>query len=188
MNKTQYDTACFLEKAGQTYNVVPTEIPAAARELHSRLILEEALETIAAMGVEVATMEGLAVDMDSITFQAGDYQDLVEIADGLADLQYVTNGAATAFGIDLQKVHNEVQRSNMSKFIDGHRADNGKWIKGPSYSPADVKTVLEDQPPLTFVSVNKALHEAFKEAAKEFWLSESEEKRIADNLGKFYNE
>lgn len=69
-------------------------------------------------------------------------QDIVGIADAIADLLYVVYGAAVAYGIPAQQVFDEVHRSNMSKFIDGHRREDGKWVKGPSYSPANLKPIL----------------------------------------------
>lgn len=64
---------------------------------------------------------------------------LVMIADAIADLLYVVYGTAAAYGFDAQKLFDEAHRSNMTKFIDGHKREDGKWIKGPSYSPADFK-------------------------------------------------
>jgi|SRR5271165_4477122 len=71
--------------------------------------------------------------------------DLVAVADALGDLMYVILGYAVAHGIDLEPIFQEVHRSNMSKFIDGHRRENGKWIKGPSYSPANLQPIIEAQ-------------------------------------------
>lgn len=71
--------------------------------------------------------------------------DLNGIADGLADLLYVVLGTAVSCGINIEPVFNEVHRSNMTKFIDGYRRADGKWIKGPSYSPADITSVLQQQ-------------------------------------------
>ena len=47
--------------------------------------------------------------------QAMANKDLLEVADALTDILYVTYGAGHAFGIDLDKCFNEVQDSNMSK-------------------------------------------------------------------------
>lgn len=48
------------------------------------------------------------------------------------------------YQVALPLLFDEVHRSNMSKFIDGHKDENtGKWIKGPSYSPADIKSVVK---------------------------------------------
>lgn len=71
--------------------------------------------------------------------------DIVGIADAIGDLLYVVIGAACAYGIDLDPVFKEIHRSNLSKFIDGHRREDGKWKKGPSYSPANLKPILESQ-------------------------------------------
>ena len=62
--------------------------------------------------------------------------DLLEVADALTDILYVTYGAGHAFGIDLDKCFDEVQNSNMSKLgADGEPIFNkkGKVMKGPNY-------------------------------------------------------
>ena len=68
--------------------------------------------------------------------EAIDKKDLLEVADALTDLLYVTYGAGHAFGINLDDCFNEVQNSNMSKLgIDGKPIynDAGKVMKGPNY-------------------------------------------------------
>ena len=68
--------------------------------------------------------------------QAIDNKDLLEVADALTDILYVTYGAGHAFGIDLDKCFEEVQNSNMSKLgEDGNPVYNdfGKVMKGPNY-------------------------------------------------------
>ena len=69
-------------------------------------------------------------------------KDLLEVADALTDILYVTYGAGHAFGIDLDKCFNEVQNSNMSKLdINGKPIYNsdGKVMKGPNYFKPDLK-------------------------------------------------
>ena len=69
-------------------------------------------------------------------------KDLLEVADALTDILYVTYGAGHAFGIDLDKCFEEVQRSNMSKLgKDGKPIYNehGKVMKGPDYFKPDLK-------------------------------------------------
>ena len=64
-----------------------------------------------------------------------------EVADALTDILYVTYGAGHAFGIDLDKCFDEVQRSNMSKLgKDGKpiRNEAGKVMKGPNYYKPDL--------------------------------------------------
>lgn len=68
---------------------------------------------------------------------------LQAIMDAHADIQYVNDGGAVAVGLPLDPFFNEVHRSNMTKFIDGHENEDGKWVKGPSYEKADLGAVLE---------------------------------------------
>ena len=68
-------------------------------------------------------------------------RDLLEVADALTDILYVTYGAGHAFGIDLDKCFEEVQNSNMSKLgKDGKPIYNesGKVLKGPKYFKPDL--------------------------------------------------
>ena len=63
-------------------------------------------------------------------------RDLLEVADALTDILYVTYGAGHAFGIDLDKCFEEVQKSNMSKLSDDGKPiynESGKVMKGPKY-------------------------------------------------------
>lgn len=69
---------------------------------------------------------------------------LVGIADGIADLLYVVLGTAVEYGIDIEPIFNEVHRSNMTK-KDGHLNDFGKWVKPDNYSPADLEPILRAQ-------------------------------------------
>ena len=65
-----------------------------------------------------------------------DNKDILEVADALTDILYVTYGAGHAFGINLDECFDEVQNSNMSKLgIDGNAIYNedGKVMKGPNY-------------------------------------------------------
>ena len=71
--------------------------------------------------------------------------DLKEVADALTDILYVTYGAGHAFGINLDKCFEEVQKSNMSKLgIDGKPIynDDGKVMKGPNYFKPNLKKFL----------------------------------------------
>jgi predicted HAD superfamily Cof-like phosphohydrolase len=71
--------------------------------------------------------------------------DLVEVADALTDILYVTYGAGHAFGIDLDKCFSEVQRSNMSKLGEDGKPlyrEDGKILKGSNYSEPDLKQFI----------------------------------------------
>jgi predicted HAD superfamily Cof-like phosphohydrolase len=72
-------------------------------------------------------------------------KDLLEVADALTDILYVTYGAGHAFGIDLDKCFEEVQASNMSKLgKDGKPIynDAGKVMKGPNYFKPNLSKYL----------------------------------------------
>jgi len=67
--------------------------------------------------------------------------DLLEVADALTDILYVTYGAGHAFGIDLDKCFDEVQNSNMSKLGENGEPiynESGKVMKGPNYFKPDL--------------------------------------------------
>ena len=73
--------------------------------------------------------------------KAIDNKDLLEVADALTDILYVTYGAGHAFGINLDKCFDEVQQSNMSKLGDDGKPiynDKGKVMKGPNYFKPDL--------------------------------------------------
>ena len=73
--------------------------------------------------------------------EAMNNKDLLEVADALTDILYVTYGAGHAFGIDLDKCFEEVQNSNMSKLDDNGKPiynEHGKVMKGPNYFKPDL--------------------------------------------------
>ena len=71
--------------------------------------------------------------------------DLLEVADALTDILYVTYGAGHAFGIDLDKCFEEVQNSNMSKLDENGKPiynDAGKVMKGSNYFKPDLSKFI----------------------------------------------
>lgn len=102
------------------------QIPAVQRkQLRMRLIVEEVVEELL-----------LAMEKD----------DLVEIADGIADAVYVIVGAALEYGIPAHLVFQEVHNSNMSKLWPGgevRRREDGKILKPPTFTPPDIARVLD---------------------------------------------
>ena len=78
--------------------------------------------------------------------EAMNKKDLVEVADALTDILYVTYGAGHAFGINLDDCFEEVQNSNMSKLDkDGKPIynDKGKVMKGPNYFKPDLNKFIK---------------------------------------------
>tara|TARA_B100000029_G_C17497173_1_gene931367 strand:- start:998 stop:1369 length:372 start_codon:yes stop_codon:yes gene_type:complete len=89
---------------------------------------------------------------DLIKEELGEFEEalkkksLKEVADSLTDILYVTYGAGHAFGIDLDKCFDEVQRSNMSKLGEDGKPiynEHGKVMKGPKYFEPNLKKFIE---------------------------------------------
>ena len=78
--------------------------------------------------------------------EALENKDLLEVADALTDILYVTYGAGHAFGINLDQCFDEVQRSNMSKLDQQGKPiynDAGKVMKGPKYFKPDLSKFIK---------------------------------------------
>ena len=78
------------------------------------------------------------------TLEAFENNDLVEVADGLADMVWVIMGMCSSCGIEFNKVWEEGRSSNMSKFVDGKAVKNdaGKIMKPDTYFKPDLKKIL----------------------------------------------
>ena len=115
-------------------------------EFHRKFGCPMQAEPNADIPIDVVRMrvDLIAEELDEF-IEAVDRQDIVSIADALADLAYVVYGAALTYGIDLDACIAEVHRSNMTKAgVDGKpifRAD-GKLLKGPNYTPPNLAAVL----------------------------------------------
>lgn len=111
--------------------------------LRMALILEEAIELADAMGFISENLRSATKEMleHGPTFET----DLVGVADALGDLEYVVNGAAIEYGIDLPEVVAEIHRSNMTKLGDDGNPiyrEDGKVLKGPNYEEPNIAKVL----------------------------------------------
>ena len=118
------DVKIFMEKFGQMVRTKPQFPDDKTMQLRLDLIKEELSELEEAMKTK----------------------NLKEVADALTDILYVTYGAGYAYGIDLDQCFKEVQRANMSKLGSNGKPifnDNGKVMKGPNYSPPDLKKFVE---------------------------------------------
>ena len=83
-------------------------------------------------------------ELDELT-KAINENDILEVADALTDILYVTYGAGHAFGIDLDQCFEEVQKSNMSKLGKDNKPiynEQGKVMKGPDYFKPDLSKFL----------------------------------------------
>ncbi len=109
----------FMKTFGQEVKTKPSLSTKKINKLRIELIKEELEELIEAMN----------------------NKDLLEVADALTDILYVTYGAGHAFGIDLDQCFDEVQNSNMSKLDKNGKPiynDSGKIMKGPNYFKPDL--------------------------------------------------
>lgn len=71
---------------------------------------------------------------------------IVEVADALADIDYVNNGAADMFGLPFDEIKQEVHRSNMSKLDDNGkpiRREDGKIMKGPNFFKPQISSIID---------------------------------------------
>ena len=83
-------------------------------------------------------------ELEELT-EAMQKKDLLEVADALTDILYVTYGAGHAFGINLDECFNEVQKSNMSKLGNDGKPiydQSGKVMKGPDYFKPNLQKIL----------------------------------------------
>jgi predicted HAD superfamily Cof-like phosphohydrolase len=93
----------------------PRDMPRELVDFRLRFLIEELREVAAGLGVELVVTTHRVTDQPVVN--------MVEVADGLVDLNYVSLGTAHLFGIPWEDVWNEVQRANMAKERASHAAD-----------------------------------------------------------------
>ncbi|MFQ5570917.1 MAG: hypothetical protein ACE5G0_14650 [Rhodothermales bacterium] len=141
-----------MRKAGQATPSTPTVPDEETRILRAKLILEEALETVRALGVGVRLAEGhgpegvVSAEESDLAFYIDGEADIEWVVDGCADISVVTIGTLIAFGIDDEPILEEVDRANLRKFgPGGYMREDGKWMKPPDWTPPDIMGVLARQ-------------------------------------------
>jgi predicted HAD superfamily Cof-like phosphohydrolase len=131
------DVREFMKKHGQDMNERPCLASYDTSSLREHLILEESRELCDAL----------------------EYDDLPGIADGIADLIYVTVGTAIAYGIPLTEVWNAVHAANMKKPLK-KRAD-GKVMKNETWKHPDIEDILRRAGYTKVVAMRPASMEAW---------------------------
>jgi len=140
----------------QAVPVVPTIPSPEVRTLRASLILEEALETINALGISVGMkFEGCTIDeeepeehvvpikMDDIKFGTNDQFNMVDVIDGCFDVKVVITGTLSAMGINDIAFQRLVDHNNLQKFAPGHTIGaNGKLIKPPDHPAPNIRALL----------------------------------------------
>jgi predicted HAD superfamily Cof-like phosphohydrolase len=147
VTKLRHQVAHFHELAGQPILDRP-QVPSEERvRLRLRLIAEEFCELLEACGYPKTAGKVTELIADTITDDDGLTRgcvDLVEVADALADLDYVIEGTRLEFGINGEPIADEVHRSNLSKFpttVD----ERGKVKKSDHFSQPDIGRCLREQ-------------------------------------------
>ena len=135
----------FMKAAGQELPTTPILPDFYTRKLRAKLILEEALETVEALGFALYTPEGLMITKGTLNLQEEYTADLEEIIDGCCDISVVTIGTLSACGVPDQPFLEEVDSNNLAKFgPGGHRREDGKWVKPPNHKPPAIAEVLQE--------------------------------------------
>ena len=141
----------FMQKVGQPTPSSPVIPDEPTRILRAKLIFEEALETITALGVEIRASDGqtsvIVNDPEGEhLFEASGEVDLEAVVDGCADISVVTVGTLISFGVDDEPVLREVDEANLRKFEPGsYMREDGKWMKPPQWTPPDIEGILRKQ-------------------------------------------
>lgn len=155
-NSLQAQVREFHKVFGHLTGQRPWPIPAARVRLRASLIAEEFFEAMASLfstDADVALAGGSTVSAGltaarNLVFmvieQTAPTVDLVELADGLADLDYVVEGTRLEFGIDGGPIAREVHRSNMAK-VGGEKRADGKTMKPTGWTPPDIEGELRKQ-------------------------------------------
>ncbi len=147
--------ALFMHHAGQKVPRKPTVPDEATRLLRAKLILEEAFELIEkGLGINIklgpystpGPSKPTAIHFDNLSLECVRSVDMVELADGIADVCVVNTGTALACGMDFGRILNLVDQSNLAKFgPGGHRREDGKWVKPPDWQAPDLLAELANQ-------------------------------------------
>lgn len=146
MNFLQNNVKNWMIKVGQPTPSFPQKPDNLSRILRVSLLLEEVFEFAEASGIEITLKDDIKpLTIEDLNYNITGEPDLVAISDALGDIDYVSAGGACAYGIDMEPIVEEICRSNDSKLIDGYRRDDGKWIKGPKYSPANLSKIIDKQ-------------------------------------------
>ena len=122
----------FMVGAGQDLPDRPTIPSRKVCELRARLILEEALETIAALGFSVLGVGPATLRVIPCP-DINEGISILEVVDGCCDLSVVTSGTLSAFGIADVGPLGIVDRDNLKKIKNGSKDEHGKFIKPPGH-------------------------------------------------------
>ena len=134
----------FMRKAKQEIPNSPTLPEFVILRLRAKLIAEEAIELINALGFTLFC-KGVKVEFQNLKLHHEFGPDILGIMDGCGDLSVVTIGTLASCGIPDIPVLELIDENNLAKFGPGHSIDpNGKLIKPPDHQPPDLDKLLSD--------------------------------------------
>lgn len=121
----------------------------AVREFHETFNQENGVQPRLLTEEEFSLRYNLMAEENKEYFMACENQDLTEIADALGDKLYILCGTILKHGMQdiIEKVFDEIHRSNMSKVGDDGKAimrEDGKILKGPNYFKPNLKQFVEE--------------------------------------------
>ena len=129
----------FMVLANQEVPTLPNIPSDDVRILRAKLILEEAMETVKALGVAVF-IAGVGIsEYPKLEFEIDASCNLIEVVDGCCDIMVVTTGTLTAFGVDDYDVQQAVDENNLAKF------GPGGYRICRLLEPPDIQAILERQ-------------------------------------------
>jgi predicted HAD superfamily Cof-like phosphohydrolase len=115
------------------------------REFHEKFL--HPVSEVPTLAVNEQLRYNLMKEENDEYLEAAQDGDLVGVADALGDQLYILCGTILAHGMQnlIEEVFDEIQRSNMSKLgSDGNPVyrEDGKIMKGPNYTPPDLKKIV----------------------------------------------
>lgn len=141
----------FLEKIGHKLPDRPSLhiVDETLTRVWAKIFIEEAFELAEALGVRMTVLgypvgTGAIAD-GSMEFHSQGPIDLVEIADGASDTQYVAYAISSLCGIDLDPITDAVCDNNLAKFGPGHTFKDGKLIKPPGHPKPPILDLIREQ-------------------------------------------
>lgn len=142
----------FCHKAGQPVPTEKTYPTIKARELRARLILEEALEMVEALGfvlIKKDIEDDVIGSADDFEYQCVGPLDHIGVMDAAVDLLWVgVTGPAVLCGLSdkLEECIEAIDQNNLEKFKSGHRCEvTGKWIKSPNHKKPNLESIINNE-------------------------------------------
>ena len=160
-SRHQAQVIAFMLEAGQAVPDTPQIPSALVRERAARILLEEIIETLDALGMKLMFRSNAlpTLSFDSWTeldvkipgnFQVEDDPNrqcrLLDVVDGCTDITVSTTGLLSAMGVCEEPIQLQTNYANLDKFgPGGKRREDGKWMKPPDWQPPDHEAILRKQ-------------------------------------------